>query len=169
MHRRRVCLGVVVNLAGVLAWSGTRLGTAAQSDSDTITTDRPDADYVGQVSVLTLLTATTSHNLTGLIETLDAGWSQLKWQNDLIGQAAVFNAVYDTAKQLKPPERFADAHKEVLLGLESASTYGTTARAAVEAGDPTMLHNAMTNLQQANDHLAKATSLLQADLATGGQ
>jgi hypothetical protein len=79
----------------------------------------------------------------------------------------VFNAVYDTAKQLKPPARFADAHKEFLLAFESNSTYGTSARAAVEAGDPTMLQNATTNLQQANDHLAKANSLLQAELATG--
>jgi hypothetical protein len=31
-----------------------------------------------------------------------------------------------------------------------------------------MLQNATTNLQQANDRLAKANSLLQAELATGG-
>jgi hypothetical protein len=158
-------LFVAAMMAAGVAGAGRQ--AIAQSDSDTVTTDRPDADYVGQIYALTLLDTTTSHNVTGLIETMDAGWPQLKWQNDLIGQAAVFNAVYDTAKQLKPPARFADAHKEFLLAFESSSTYGTSARAAVEAGDPTMLQNATTNLQQANDHLAKANSLLQAELATG--
>jgi hypothetical protein len=158
-------LFVAAMMAAGVAGAGRQ--AVAQSDSDTVTTDRPDADYVGQIYALTLLDTTTSHNVTGLIETMDAGWPQLKWQNDLIGQAAVFNAVYDTAKQLKPPARFADAHKEFLLAFESNSTYGTSARAAVEAGDPTMLQNATTNLQQANDHLAKANSLLQAELATG--
>jgi hypothetical protein len=166
---RRTSLTLVVLIAIVTLVGGLDAGRVviAESDSDTVTTDRPDADYVGQIYALTLLDTTTSHNVTGLIETMDAGWPQLKWQNDLIGQAAVFNAVYDTAKQLKPPARFADAHKEFLLAFESSSTYGTSARAAVEAGDPTMLQNATTNLQQANDHLAKANSLLQAELATG--
>ena len=48
----------------------------------------------------------------------------------------------------------------MLLGFASSSTYGTKARAAVEAGDPTMLQNATTNLQQANDHMAKVNNLL---------
>jgi hypothetical protein len=55
----------------------------------------------------------------------------------------------------------------LLLGFASSSTYGTKARAAVEAGDPTMLQNATTNLQQANDHMAKVNNLLQVELAIG--
>jgi hypothetical protein len=167
VRRTSLTIVLLIAIAAVVGGFGAGRIVVAQSDSDTVTTDRPDADYVGQVYALTLLETTTGHNITGLIETLDAGWPQLKWQNDIIGQATVFNAVYDTAKQLKPPERFADAHKEFMLAFESNSAYGTTARAAVEAGDPTMLQNATTNLQQANDHLAKANSLLQAELATG--
>src|SRR5689334_4340461 len=146
-------LFVAAMMAAGVAGAGRQ--AVAQSDSDTVTTDRPDADYVGQIYALTLLDTTTSHNVTGLIETMDVGWPQLKWQNDLIGQAAVFNAVYDTAKQLKPPARFADAHKEFLLAFESNSTYGTSARAAVEAGDPTMLQNATTNLRSEERRVGK--------------
>ncbi|HEX5500375.1 MAG TPA: hypothetical protein VFX03_14145 [Thermomicrobiales bacterium] len=164
---RSITYALVVATLMAVSVAGVGRLASAQSDSDTVATDRPDADYVGQIYALTLLETTTGHNITGLIEAMDAGWPQLKWQNDIIGQAAVFNAVSDTAKQLKPPARFADAHKEFLLAFEANSTYGTTARAAVEAGDPPMLQNATTNLQQANDHLAKANSLLQAELATG--
>src|SRR5689334_1079491 len=152
---RSIVSALVVAVLLIGAAAGANRIVVAQSDSDTVTTDRPDADYVGQIYALTLLESTTSHNITGLIETLDAGWPQLKWQNDLIGQAAVFNAVYDTAKQLKPPARFADAHKEFLLAFESNSTYGTSARAAVEAGDPTMLQNATTNLRSEERRVGK--------------
>jgi hypothetical protein len=44
-----------------------------QRESDATSADRPDADHLGQISALTLLEGTMSHNLTGLIETLDAG------------------------------------------------------------------------------------------------
>lgn len=143
----------------------TPLGKAlAQS---TANTDRNGAAYIGEALVYDTITQAQVTQLRDLINTIDTGWTELKWQNDMIAISGVFNAVYAAAQKIEPPPQFSGSRAENVLSLKAYSNYGTAARAAIENGDPGILNLATVELQSALDHQKKSADLFQQELVNG--
>lgn len=127
--------------------------------------DRNGAAYIGELLVYDTVSSNATTKLEALISGIDAGWTDLTWENDMIGVGAVLNAIYAVAQKIESPDQFKGSRAEYLHSLEDRSKFGTAARAAIETGNPQALLDATADLRSGLDHYKKSTDLLNQELA----
>lgn len=121
----------IATIVGALLVPGAGLvGAAIQIDD--LTTD--EARYFGAASTLSGMMGAS---LTRVQDLTDAPRLQdLDWQNDYLGETAVWRAVYARAQEVDPPERLEEVHETSLEGFALFDQAAIQSRAAIEALDP---------------------------------
>lgn len=112
------------------------LGLAASAvQPDDLTTD--EATYLGAATTLTSIMVRSFDDVAAL--TAEPRFADLDWQNDFLGETAVWQAVYAQAQELEAPDRFSDANGTALEGYALYDEAAVQTRAAIEALDPNAL------------------------------
>lgn len=155
MRRSARAAIAILFVAGAVALSAPAPGLA-QAELST-----EEAAYAGQVGALVHLYAATMQDLAGLSGEGAARWADLAWQNDVIGEAAVFDALREAADALVPPGRFAGSTAELQESFRAADRAGELVRQGIEAGDLDTFAQAAPALAEADDHLDAALTLLR--------
>ena len=151
---RTVVLSRVVGLIAVVALVG--FGVAGRAGAQ----DGPSAEearYLGQADTLVTMTVASFQRVVALTD--NPRINDLDWQNDFIGETAVWKAIYEQAASLDPPERLEELHAE---SLEAYAIYDEAAgqtRAAIEALDMNALLLAAQTVAEGNEQLQEAADL----------
>ncbi len=152
---------LVSGLLGVVAVAGSvAVGWLAPSGQlDDLTEE--EARYFGAASTLSNMMGDSFRRVTPLTE--NPRLQDLDWQNDFLGETAVWKAIYQQAQELEPPERLESLHEESLEAYEIYDQAADETRAALEALDPAAIGVAALTVQAGNEALQEATDEL-ADL-----
>jgi len=151
MSTARSVLAVVGLVASV---AGAAVGRA-QLDDLTLEESR----YVG---ASTTLSGIMGRSLGAFADLTSAPRVQdLDWQNDYLGELAVWKAVYAQAQETEAPERFEEVHEAILEGYALYDQAADEARAALETLDPIRLQDATVLVEQAGEEVGEATDLLE--------
>lgn len=148
----------------VIAVGAGWFGGFGRVDAATADLSQQESVYLGESLALNELSHDNVQDISALVQTVDTGWTDLKWQNDMIQAAGVYAAIDERAQKITAPARFSGSHHELLLSTDANNRYGIAARAAIEAGDPQALNNAAPYIAQSVEHVNKMGELVKCEL-----
>jgi hypothetical protein len=125
-----------------------------------------ESEYLGRVMVIGSVVGDAFADISALMN--EGAISDLRWQNDMIGEAAVLSAMHEALQGIQPPDRYAGSHAKLLAALESSDTAGAQLRLAVENLDDAAIVTAVQATAEANAAVQRAAEAVQADLGGEG-
>ncbi len=145
----------IAGIAGALLMPGAGIA-AGVAQLDDLTTE--EARYFGAASTLSGMMGASFDRTEEL--TANPRIQDLDWQNDFLGEVAIWRAVYDRAEELDPPDRLQEVHETSLEGYELFDEAAVETRAAIEALDLAGLGNAAVLIVEGGEKLTEAGELL---------
>ena len=124
---------------------------------DEITTE--EAVYLGRATAWLSMIGLSYEELFALLEEPQVG--VITWENDVLAELGVFDAVEKDAKDTDEPRALRDVHDSLLEAFELSNEAAVEIRAGLENYDAAALERAVPLIEDANEAIEQAVEGLE--------
>lgn len=151
---RRIVLFLLV--VGVNAVSVVLPAARADAQDDLST---EEAVYIGRATAWLNMTRLSYEELGELLEEPQVG--VITWENDVLAELGVFDAVEKDAKDTDEPSSLRDVHDSLLEAFKLSNEASVEIRAGLEAYDASRFEKATPLIEDANEAIEDAVEGLE--------